>query len=1014
MFCDLVDSTKLGQQLDPEDLSDVVSRYHNEASRLVERHGGHVAQFLGDGLLAYFGYPQASEDDGENSVRAALEILEGIARANDGIERDHQVRLEARIGIHTGPVVIGQVGGGTRRERLALGDTTNIAARLEGSADPGSVFISDATLALVGGLFIARDRGYPQLKGVSSRVRAYQILQRSGVRSRIERSTRLTPMAGRKIETGLLLDRWEHAQDGAGQIVRVVGEAGLGKSRLLQVLRQSVGSTPHTWLEARCSPHTQSSALQPVIELVRRGLRIQEEDTGEVRLAKLEQGIELAGLTPSSALAPLAALDGIPLPAGVSIPAGPERARQQTFNTLVSWTLALAKLQPLILVFEDLHWSDPSTLELLALLGARCSAAPILIVLTYRTSFEPSWPELEHATQVTLRRLGPRLAREMVESASGVTALSSQMAERIVARADGVPLFVEELTQMVLESGVESEDEVPMTLQDSLMARLDRLGPAKEVAQRAAVLGREFSYAVLSAISSEAQEDLRSSLERLVEAELLYPRGSGASASYVFKHALVVDVAYQSQLRRTRQRLHQRIAAVLEQKFSARVDADPALLAHHLDRAGDAARAIDSYRRAAQRAGERSANAEAEQQLLRALELVSDLKEGESRDRAELALQNLLGIVSMRMRGYADESSVPAFERAAALALSQHDTEARVIALVGLSAHRQNRAEHAVAIELAEEIVELGSQTQTPLYRLSGHGLISPPAFYMGELERALSESRSALEYYEGATASVFTSINDFGVAAHGFAAWSATILGYPEQGIRCAAQAVELAETIDHAFSTAFAYVFHAATYAIRDEPQPARHWAERAVELSEELHFPLWLGLGQAIEGWSQARDGNADGTTAMQQGLAIAAGTGSQAGAPLLLALFAQVNLLNGNREEASRTVEQALELASATGQHVADAFLLCLRGDAARAAGNNGPAEAAYHQAQEAARATGARLFELRASLRLAAHTGKSGSAKSDLANCLDWFREGFDAPDLIEARARLDGTRSGPS
>ncbi len=1010
MFCDLVGSTQLAQGLDPEDLREVVGRYHREASKTVERYGGHVAQFLGDGLLAYFGYPHASENDGERSVRAALDILDEIERANEDVERDYRVRLAARIGIHTGPVVIGEVGGGERRERLALGDTTNIAARLEGSAEPGSVFISDATHALVGGLFIARDQGYPELKGVASRVRAYQIVRPSGVRSRIEGSVRLTPLAGRTVEVGVLLDRWERAQDGLGQVVQIVGEAGLGKSRLMQVLRRHVGGTPHTWLEARCSAHTQASALQPVIELTKHGLGFEEADSAEVRLSKLEQGLELADLRRAEPLALLAALHELPLPDTHTVtPTGPERSRQRTFQLLADWTLALAKLQPVILVFEDLHWSDPSTLELLALLRERCATAPLLVVLTFRPQFEPEWKPLGHATEIALERLGPRLAREMVESSVGEAELSSGIVDRIVARADGVPLFVEELTKMVRESGVESEDEVPMTLQDSLMARLDRLGPAKEVAQRAAVLGREFSHQMLAAVSGEEDAELCRSIERLVDAELLYQRGTPPYATYVFKHALVLDVAYQSLLRRTRQQLHQRIAAVLEERFPSRIEMDPALLALHLDRGGDATRASECYRAAAQRAGELSANAEAEQQLQRALKLLADLPDGDERDRAELALQNMLGIISMRMRGYADDASLPAFERALTLARSLAENEARVVALVGLSAYRQNRAEHASAIELAEEIVTLGSQTQTPLFKLAGHGLISPPAFYAGDLERALEESRSALLHYEGSSAGTFTSINDFGVAAHGFAAWSATLLGYPDQGIRSAAAGVELAEKLDHAFSIAFAYVFHAATHAIRNEPGPARVWAERAIELAEELRFPLWLGLGRALRGWAEARDGDVAGIAMLNEGLATASQTGSQAGAPLLLALHGQANLAIGDLETAAATIEGAIQIAAATGQHFADALLYCLRGEIAASSGRGDQADEAFGRAIELARTRGAHLLELRACNHLTRRRGEPASNGSELGRCFAWFQEGFDAPDLVEARALLDAS-----
>ena len=454
MFCDLVGSTDLSQHLDAEDLRSVVRAYQEAASGAIDRYAGHIAQYLGDGLLVYFGYPQAHEDDAERAVRAGLEILAALRTLNDALEPKHGMRLAARVGIHTGPVVIGAMGGGAKSEVLALGDTTNIAARLEAVAAADTVVISGATRRLVPGMFLLQDLGTPPLKGVATPIHAHAVLQATGVRSRLDVDpSMLTPLVGRDQELGLLIARWEQAQEGDGQAVLIAGEAGLGKSRLLQAFRERLAAAPHSWLECRCTPYSQGSAFHPLIELVEQGLGFKPHDDPESKLRRLEAGLAYAKLSTSEVVPLIAALLSLPLPDRYPpLRQSPELQRKQTMEALVAWTLALAEQQPLVMLYEDLHWCDPSTVEILGLLLGQSPTAKVLTLLTFRPSFAPPWPARSHVTPLAVNRLSRRQATNMIGGMTRGVPLPDAVVQRIVERADGVPLFVEEVTKMVLES----------------------------------------------------------------------------------------------------------------------------------------------------------------------------------------------------------------------------------------------------------------------------------------------------------------------------------------------------------------------------------------------------------------------------------------------------------------------------------------------------------------------------------------------------------------------------------
>jgi predicted ATPase len=600
---------------------------------VIARFDGYVAQYLGDGLLVYFGYPRAHEDDAQRAVRAGLGMVDAVGQLNMRLAQERGVSLAVRLGIHTGQVVVGEIGGGAKQEQLALGETPNVAARLQGIAAPNTLVISGATLQLLGGFFACQALGPHFLKGLTQPIEVYQVLYERMARSRLEAvgPASLTPLVGREQEIALLRERWAQVKEGLGQVVLLSGEAGIGKSRLVQVLQEQVATEPQAWLTpCQCSPYYQNTALYPVIELLERvALRFEREESPEQKLRKLEGFVVQYGLPLAETVPLLAILLSLPLTGDYApLTVSPEQQKQRTLHAFLTILLRIAAQQPVLFVMEDLHWVDPSTLELLSLLVDQGPTARILALFTFHPDFSLPWTGRSHLTQITVNRLPRRQASEMVRQMAHGKALPVDVVEQMVDKTDGVPLFVEELTKMVLESGLllEREDHsdltgplpplaIPATLHDSLMARLDRLGPAKGIAQLGAVLGREFTYDLLQAVARVGDPTLQRELGRLVNAELVYQRGVPPQAVYVFKHALVQDVAYQSLLKRTRQQCHQQVAQVLEARFPETCQVQPELLAHHYTQAGLMAQALPYWQSAGQRAIERSANIEAIGQL---------------------------------------------------------------------------------------------------------------------------------------------------------------------------------------------------------------------------------------------------------------------------------------------------------------------------------------------------------------------------------------------------------------
>jgi class 3 adenylate cyclase/predicted ATPase len=1018
LFCDLVGSTELASRMDPEDWRAVTTAYLRAATDVVERFGGHVAKYLGDGLLVYFGYPQAHEDDGERAVRAGLTIVAAVQALDDPSGPAHSERagsgrtptacaLRIRVGIHAGLTVIGD---GSQRAEV-FGENVNLASRIQSVAAPNTVVISSALLRLIRGIFVIEDLGARRLKGFADPVSLYRVVQPSGVRSRLDLAAgKLTLFVGRQSDLGTLLDAWERVLDGTGQTVLVHGEPGVGKSRLVYELRKRLGTAPHTWLEGRCSPYTQGTAFYPVIDLLTQGLRLSPEDTSAEKLTKLERALERVGFSLAETV-PLFA-DFLSIPCGGYAPLGlhPDVQRLKTLAALSEWNLRLGALQPLIMLMEDLHWCDPSSQELLGLLVEQSPTARVLLVCTARPEFQSRWAPRSNLTAVTLGRLTRHQAREMAV-AVGRT-LSAEAVDAIVARADGVPLYVEELAKAVLESETpEAEVPTPATLQDSLMARLDRQSAAKEVAQRAAVLGREFSYRLLEATAGLDRGALTRGLGQLVEAELLFVRGTPPDATYVFKHTLIQETAYQSLLKRTRQELHARVVRALEERPAGHQE----VVARHCEAAGLVDEAIAHYQLASEAAQTRSAHEEAIVHLRKAIRLVAALGEGPVQGAREARLQLMLGPSLIAARGYAHEETGIAWERARTLAEAGGLLPELTDALIGLAILAETRGYPAQAVDIGERILTLAKRTGDEVHLIVGYGMMGDASYWQGKFEASLEHYQRGFSIYSPARHGhlAFRFGTDQGATPRSFAAWTLWQLGYPERAYRQSLEAVELARAHGHPFSLALALFYQTMLYWYRGDVVRQRSGAEEVLALGEQYDFPTWRGVSKVWHAAAQITAGRGDTVHGeLTDGMALLAGTGQQCTAPVIMQIAAEVHAATGCYPEALNLVESGLAVGAQTGQHFHDADLHRLKGELLRVTQPDGVAEAEslFRRALEIARAQQARSFELRAATNLARllhDRGRLSEASAELAPVYGWFTEGFDTQNLKDARALLE-------
>ena len=1016
LFCDLVGSAAMAARLDPEDWRETVDGYHRAATEAIKRLGGHVAQYLGDGVMAYFGWPVAHDNDPERAVRAGLAVVETMSELN---QQPTRPKVSVRVGIDSGAVVV-DAGGG--KDASAFGDTPNMASRAQAAADPGTVLITAATHRLVSGLFVVEDRGTQMLKGFDRPIALYKVIQPSGVRGRLEAAAatlKLTPFVGREDKLHLLTNCWQRTLDGQGQVVVIVGEAGIGKSRLIHHFHQQIVGTPHSWFEAAAAPFFQNTPFYPVCENLREILSWRGDESLEEQIKQLESGLILAGLKPAEAIPLIAPLLNLTLPATYPpSPLSPERQRRRLLATLVEWVLGAAQVQPLVIATEDLHWADPSTLELIQLLVEQGSRARLLLLYTARPEFHAQWNPRAHHTQITLNRLTSRNARTMVERVAARKALSNETIAGIVERTGGVPLFVEELTRAVLESDEESvtEREIPVTLHDSLMARLDRLGPAKEVAQVGAVIGAEFSYELIHAVHQIAEEDLQRALHSLTDAELLHARGIAPDATYLFNHALIQDTAYEALLKSRRKDLHRVVARVIDAKFLALKEKQPEVLARHWTEAGEAEPALTEWQKAAERALERRAYREAEHHYSSALAVLQTVPASPERDTRELSLRVALGGVMTATRGWSAADTAEMYARARMLGERAGGAEP-VQVFFGLHNAAHSRGEQRAALALADQLLEIARRLRSSSAFTIAHYAQAMPRYYLGDMVGARQHFRRAIELHCGKDFVGAALMNDPGFSALIFAGADEWQLGYPDQALRYVDDAVAIARRQNDPVAVAFTLSTGSCVYQLRGDFKRTLSAADEAARLATESGLPLLNALSIIYSAWARAQLGEAERAADRMRGaLAQFNMMKFYLARSWFLGLLCEGHALAGAVDDALVTVQQALQ--TNPDELIFRPDLLRLRGELRlrSSSGVKAQVELAEHDFREAievARGMGARSLELRAAkslARLLAKEDRRSDAYMMLAEIYGWFTEGFDTADLKDAKALLDELR----
>jgi class 3 adenylate cyclase/predicted ATPase len=1035
IFSDLVSFTTLSQQLDPEDLNTVVHEYYAVCRAVCQRYEGHIANYLGDGVLMMFGYPKAHEDDAHRAVRTGLAILEGMAALNVRLEHDMGLKLSVRVGIHTGLMIVGDDRAGNWQQ-MALGETLNIAARVQAVGREDSVVISSVTKSLVEGFFAMRSIGAHSLKGVAQPMEIFAVTHESTARGRLEAAGRatLTPLTGRDEEVARLLREWDEASMGKGRAVLITGEGGIGKSRLVQMLKEHVANLPNVWLTpCQCSPYHQNTSMFPYIDLIERVvLKLDRHESVRERLKKLEGMIVQYGFDSRQSLPVFGTFHSLPPEAGYEPSSmDPAQQRRHYMDAMKRITGERSQKQPTLFVMEDLHWVDPTTLETLRELIQTIAGNKLLFIFTARPEFVSPWIDDPAVHHIDLKRLESAQARIICQRVARGKKLPEEVIDQIIERADGVPLFVEELTKMIIGSGLMEERgdsyrligplpalAIPSTLQDSLMARLDRLSSVKEIAQIAAVIGREFTYELIRYVYPVEDAFMRHALTQLLDEEIIDEPSGSKDQRYTFKHALVQEAAYQSLVKSRRQHYHRLIAHALEEHFPEITANEPELLAHHYTEAVLGWQAIPYLRKAGDKAAQRSAHKEAIVHFTRALELVRSVSDsGNQRWEYEIHLLIGLGVSLTATKGYGVEEVQRTYARARDLC-EQYGTPGQLFqSRYGLWRLHMLRAEYETATQEGEQLLLSAKKQNNEAFLIAAHRAVGATLFYRGQFEQSLGHVKTVIEM----TASMgdddtlirdIYDVVDPRVTCRSYVAWNLWMLGYPDRARQEATLAISLAERLKHPFSIALATSFAIWLKQFCELVPRVRELATRSLEYSKQHGFPFWIGWDQVLIGWADSHD-EARRTTCienMHKGLANWKEQGSNLGCGYFFCLVADAHLRFGQGAEARDALAQAKAFMQETGERYWEAERLRLNGELALRMQDN-PAQAIlwFEQALELARQQKALSMELRAATSMAKclqSQGKTAEARAALVPVFEKYDEGLDLEDYATASKLL--------
>ncbi|MFO1324273.1 MAG: adenylate/guanylate cyclase domain-containing protein [Burkholderiales bacterium] len=1023
LFCDLVGSTAMSRRLDPEELGEVLLAYRESCTEIVGRYGGYVARYVGDSLLVYFGYPQAHDDDALRAVRAALQVNVEMERLSARYGARAGAPLMVHMGIHTGEVIAGDFGSGALREQAAVvGETPNVAARLQSVAGAGEIVISDATHRLIRDRFRCDRLPDVALKGIDVAMTVYRVIGEETLAADDATwvSTTGSDPVGREEELGLLVKRWRRVQEGDGQVVLVSGEPGIGKTLLLQTLTSRIASEAGAILVAHCSPYFSNTAFFPVLDLLRRQLGLGTR----AAIADIRSALEAAhGVReppqPDTLALVVSMLAGMSAKDAVAPDRTPQAQRDRFMEWLLQWLIDSG--HPLILAFEDLHWSDASTLDFLKLLLDQAPSRAVFVLLTFRAEFRPPWPIRSHVTHLTLGRLSSGDVRALVLRLTEGKPLPASMLEQVIKKTDGVPLFVEEFTKMVVEAGAletapaaggasgatRPAINVPDSLRGSLIARLDRHSDARSLAQIAAVIDREIAYRLLRVVSGLDDDILRKRLSALVDAELLLQRGIPPEATYTFKHALIRDAAYQSLLKTSRATYHRLTAEALLAQFPALSESHPEFVAHHFSEAGLGVKAFGYWRTAGMRALEASANAEAAAHLQRALGELAALPLTSIRAGQEVELQIALGTALTAARGYGSNEVELAYARAYSLCENLGDVQQLFVALTGLHTFYQVRGPIRTACKVAERLVDLAERSRDEPQLAQAHRRMGWSLFCVGQMRPGKEHLDRALDLYDHTRSTQHSIVYGAHPWIVGFvnSAWLEWVAGNPAEAQRRSEQALLLARELGRPLPLAYALCMSAAMYQCQGDPQETLDLAAETVALARDNSMPYWVAWGTVLEGWALTRLGSIDtGMSSLHSGLKAYRETGAELFRPYSLSLLAEACRAAGRIDEAAGHLDLALESAKEQDVHFYSAEIHRLRGETILESGGDvASAVDQFNQAMALANTQGALAFELRAGVSLAELLVRSGDAARGHALARELLARRPGVPDSPELR-----------